>query len=118
MKVNSEGVSASRVYLPADQTYSNLLEFFSNQFPHIDSNEWVARFNEGLIRTTDNQPVVSSDAYRPNSHLLYFRRLAREPDIPFEEEILYQDFTSHAKRALLASDFTQSFEEKNGDSIT
>ena len=91
MKFNSEGVSASRVYLPADQTYSNLLEFFTNQFPHIDSSEWVARFNEGLIRTTDNEPVVSSDAYRPNSHLLYFRRLAREPDIPFEEEILYQD---------------------------
>ena len=27
----------------------------------------------------------------PNTHLLYFRRLAREPEIPFEEHILYQD---------------------------
>jgi len=27
----------------------------------------------------------------PNTHLIYFRRLAREPEIPFEEEILYQD---------------------------
>ena len=91
MKVNSEGISASRVYLPADQPFSNLLEFFTSQFPHIESSEWVARFNEGLIRTTDNVPVVSGDAYRPNSHLIYFRRLAREPEIPFEEEILYQD---------------------------
>ena len=91
MKVNSEGVSASRVYLPADQTYANLLEFFTSQFPHIDPSEWAARFSEGLIRTIDDQPLLSSDAYRPNTHLIYFRRLAREPEIPYEEEILYQD---------------------------
>jgi tRNA pseudouridine32 synthase/23S rRNA pseudouridine746 synthase len=91
MKVNSEGVSASRVYLPADQTYANLLEFFTSQFPHIDPSEWTARFDEGLIKTLDDQPLLSSDAYRPNTHLIYFRRLAREPEIPFEEEILYQD---------------------------
>ncbi|WP_231969509.1 pseudouridine synthase [Polynucleobacter necessarius] len=27
----------------------------------------------------------------PNTALMYFRRLAREPEIPFEEQILYQD---------------------------
>ena len=91
MKVNSEGVSASRVYLPADQTYSNLLEFFINQFPHIEPSEWAARFDEGLIKTLDDQPLLSSDAYLPNAHLIYFRRLAREPEIPFEEEIIFQD---------------------------
>jgi len=91
MKVNSEGVSASRVYLPADQTYANLLVFFISQFPHIDPSEWASRFSEGLIRTIDDKPLVSNDAYRPNTHLIYFRRLAREPEIPYEEEILYQD---------------------------
>ncbi|WP_197712409.1 hypothetical protein [Polynucleobacter necessarius] len=34
MKVNSEGVSSSRVYLPADKQYPSLLEFFIHQFPH------------------------------------------------------------------------------------
>ena len=91
MQVNSEGVSSSRVYLPASESYPTLLDFFIANFPHIEPSEWGARFCEGLVMTADGQPVAASDAYQPNAHLLYFRRLAREPEIPFEEEILYQD---------------------------
>ena len=47
--INSEGVSASRVFLPADQSHPNLLQFFIAQFPHIEANEWERRFAEGLI---------------------------------------------------------------------
>ena len=91
MKVNSEGVSSSRVYLPAGKHYPSLLDFFISQFPHIEKSEWEARFNEGLVMTPDGQPVRAQDAYQPNTHLIYFRRLAKEPEIPFEEEILFQD---------------------------
>jgi tRNA pseudouridine32 synthase/23S rRNA pseudouridine746 synthase len=91
MKINSEGVSASRVYLPADQTHLNLLQFFLKQFPHIPVNEWEQRFAEGLILDQEGHALSASTPYLPNTHLLYFRRLAREPEIPFEEQILYQD---------------------------
>ena len=91
MKVNSEGVSSSRVYLPATQKHSNLLEFFTSNFPHIDPAEWLARFQEGLIMSLDGQAVAATDAYQANIHLLYFRRLSREPEIPFDEHILFQD---------------------------
>lgn len=91
MKVNSEGVSASRVFLPADQAHPNLLQFFIAQFPHISEDEWLQRFDEGLILNQDGQAQIASSPYLPNTHLLYFRRLAREPEIPFEEQILYQD---------------------------
>lgn len=91
MRVNSEGISSSRVYLPAGQTYPSLLDFFVANFPHIESSEWKARFIEGLVMTQEGVPVAPSDNYLPNTHLLYFRRLAREPEIPFEEQILYQD---------------------------
>jgi len=91
MKVNSEGVSSSRVYLPPNQIYINLLDFFVSNFPHIDSSEWSARFSDGLIMTTDGQALAADDAYQGNSHLIYFRRLEREPEIPFKEHILYQD---------------------------
>ena len=91
MKVNSEGVSASRVYLPADQTHENLLAFFIAQFPHIADSEWLDRFNSGLILDQDGHALSASDAYLPNTHLIYFRRLLREPEIPYEEQILYQD---------------------------
>lgn len=91
MKVNSEGVSPSRVYLPDGKSYACLLDFFIANFPHIGQGEWEARFAEGLVLTRDGMAVGSSDAYLPNTHLLYFRRLAREPEIPFEEAILFQD---------------------------
>lgn len=91
MKTNSEGVSPSRVYLPANEAFGDLLGFFVNKFPHIKSAEWLDRFNEGLIRTPEGCPLKSGDAYQPNTHLIYFRRLEREPEIPFQESILYQD---------------------------
>ena len=91
MKVNSEGVSSSRVYLPAGQSHACLLDFFIANFPHIDQGEWEARFAEDLVMTADGVPVQANNAYLPNTHLLYFRRLAREPEIPFEEVILFQD---------------------------
>lgn len=91
MKVNSEGISSSRVFLPPDAEYKSLLEFFMKQFPHIDSEEWTRRFAEGLVMTPEGISVAANDAYRPNSHLLYFRHLDREPEIPFELHILFQD---------------------------
>jgi tRNA pseudouridine32 synthase/23S rRNA pseudouridine746 synthase len=91
MKINSEGVSSSRVFLPTGRTHPTLLDFFISQFQHIEAAEWIARFNEDLVMTVDGVPVAPHDDYLPNTHLLYFRRLAREPEIPFEECILFQD---------------------------
>jgi tRNA pseudouridine32 synthase/23S rRNA pseudouridine746 synthase len=91
MKVNSEGVSSSRVYLPAGQNFPSLLDFFIANFPHIEPSEWSARFSEGLVMTSEGVAVAAGNAYLPNTHLLYFRRLAKEPQIPFEERILFQD---------------------------
>lgn len=91
MKVNSEGVSSSRVFLPQDNHYESLLEFFIQQFPHVDSGEWAARFAAGLIMMPEGVPVAANDPYRPGAHLLYFRRLEREPEIPFELNIVFQD---------------------------
>ena len=91
MKVNSEGVSSSRVYLPAGQSHACLLDFFVTTFPHIDASEWRSRFDEGLVFNQEGEALPASHAYIPNTHLLYFRRLAREPDLPFEEVILFQD---------------------------
>ena len=91
MQVNSEGVSASRVFLPADQSHPNVLQFFITQFPHIETKEWEDRFAQGLVLNDEGQALGAGDAYQPNTHLIYFRRLAREPQIPFEEDIVFQD---------------------------
>ena len=91
MQVNSEGVSASRVFLPTDQSHPNVLQFFIQQFPHIEAKEWESRFAQGLVLNDEGRALEASEPYQANIHLIYFRRLAREPEIPFEEAILYQD---------------------------
>ena len=91
MRVNSEGVSSSRIYLPSGVSYRCMLDFMVATFPHVGVDEWAARFQEGLVMTLDGEAISSDDCYLPNTHLIYFRRLAREPEIPFEESILYQD---------------------------
>jgi tRNA pseudouridine32 synthase/23S rRNA pseudouridine746 synthase len=91
VKVNSEGVSASRVFLPADQSHPNVLQFFIQQFPHVEAKEWESRFAQGLVLNDEGRALEASEPYQANIHLIYFRRLAREPEIPFEEVILYQD---------------------------
>ncbi|WP_231970377.1 pseudouridine synthase [Polynucleobacter necessarius] len=91
IQVNSEGVLASRVFLPADQSHPNLLQFFIAQFPHIQAKEWAQRFEDGLILDIEGRSLSGTDPYLPNTHLMYFRSLVREPEIPFEEEIIYQD---------------------------
>ncbi len=40
MNINSEGISPSRVFLPPNQSYLKLLDFFVAQFPHIPASEW------------------------------------------------------------------------------
>jgi tRNA pseudouridine32 synthase/23S rRNA pseudouridine746 synthase len=67
------------------------LQFFITQFPHIEVKEWEDRFAQGLVLNDLGEALEASWAYQPNTHLIYFRRLAREPEIPFEEEILFQD---------------------------
>ena len=79
------------MYLPSGQSHACLLDFFVTTFPHIDASEWRSRFDEGLVFNQEGEALPASHAYIPNTHLLYFRRLAREPDLPFEEVILFQD---------------------------
>ncbi len=91
MKVNSEGISSSRIYLPDDKSCLTLIDFFVTTFPHIDKAEWEFRFRDGLVMTANGERVSANETYRPNTHIIYFRRLSREPEIPFEEHILFQD---------------------------
>ena len=69
MKVNSEGISSSRVYLPKGQAFECLLDFFIETFPHIDRVEWLTRFSEGLVLTTDGESVAAQRSEEHTSEL-------------------------------------------------
>jgi tRNA pseudouridine32 synthase / 23S rRNA pseudouridine746 synthase len=68
-----------------------MLDFFIQQFPKIDPTIWQQRFNDGLVVDNSGQAVKPHSAYVGGQHLYYFRHVAAEPRIPFDEVVLFQD---------------------------
>ncbi|MDY6457560.1 pseudouridine synthase [Acinetobacter faecalis] len=86
------GVSASKVFLakitPAP---SSVFEYLCQEFPHISSNEWQQRFEDGLIYDALGNQLTIQSAYIAESHVFYYRFLAHEIHVPFEHHILFEN---------------------------
>ncbi len=82
----------SVVYLPdTGAPYPTLLDFFAGRFPKIPLQTWIDRLSIGKVLTEDGQPVTLETAYLPNQRLFYYREVAEEPVIPFQERILFHN---------------------------
>lgn len=84
------GVGPSKVALPAG-SWHTALEFLVHQFPTIPAAEWQVRMQRGDVIDHQGHALRPDSAYRPNTHLFYYRDLPDEPRIPFDEVVLYQD---------------------------
>ncbi|MFT5731000.1 MAG: tRNA pseudouridine32 synthase/23S rRNA pseudouridine746 synthase [Desulforhopalus sp.] len=83
-------VGASTVSMPdMKRPYPTLLAFLVGRFPQITETIWLERITRGKVLSEDGTPVSLTTAYTPNQRLFYFREVAEEPVIPFEEHILY-----------------------------
>ncbi len=82
----------SYVTLPErEPPYPLLLEFLDDRFPKVGREVWQARIEAGKITDDDGRPVTLNSPYCPNLRLRYYREVEREPEIPFEEEILFRN---------------------------
>ncbi len=82
----------SKVYLPeTGKPYPNIEDFLSLRFPGIDKKTWIKRIKKGLILTEAGQKLTFGAPYVPYTHLFYYREIEQEPEIPFKEEVIYQD---------------------------
>ena len=96
-----DGVSASRVWLPklgdtknSSETYgqwATMLDFMSDRFPFISRELHTQRMNQGLVVSETGEAISPLTAYQPEIHLFYYREIPGEPDIPFQEKILFKD---------------------------
>ena len=73
------------------EPYPTLIEFLTARFPKIPQTTWHARIAAGKILTEEGAPVTPDTGYMPDRRLFYFREVAEEPVIPFEEQIIYHD---------------------------
>ncbi len=85
-------LGTSVVYLPnTGVPYPTLLCFLAGRFPKIPPQTWIERITAGKVLTEERQPVTLETNYLPDKRLFYYREVAEEPAIPFQEEILFQN---------------------------
>jgi len=82
----------SEITLPAsNQGWANLYEFLCWQFPRIDAAIWWQRLQDGKVFWFGGDIVRPDTPFSPSRRLCYFREVSAEPQIPFQEELVYQD---------------------------
>lgn len=84
------GVAASTVTLPSDG-WEYLIDFLCDKFNAIPREVWLARLQEGLVSDGAGHILDAGTPFKANSIVHYYRALAHETPIPFEEHILFQD---------------------------
>lgn len=85
-------LGASIVYLPdTGVPYPTLLVFLAGRFPKIPLQTWIERITAGKVLTEEGQPITLETAYLPDKRLFYYREVAEEQVIPFQEKILFHN---------------------------
>jgi len=85
-------LGASVVYLPdTGVPYPTLPAFLAGRFPKIPLQTWIERITAGKVLTEEGHPITMATTYLPDKRLFYYREVAEEPVIPFQEEILFQN---------------------------
>ena len=88
----NQAPNQSYVALPqCDPPYPALLDFLTQRFPKIDREIWRARIEAGKVTDDKGQPVTLETPYRPSTRLRYYREEAQEPEIPFQETIVFRN---------------------------
>lgn len=85
-----DGLTASTVALPAGP-WPTLLDFMAHRLPAVTRDDWAARFERGDVLHDSALPARADEPCRPGLRLHYWRTLAFEHPVPFEETVLFQD---------------------------
>ncbi|MCG2574198.1 pseudouridine synthase [Acinetobacter sp. ME22] len=85
------GVTASKVFLTAQNEHDTIYGFLCAHFPHIQAIEWQQRFDDGLVFDLSGKKLTRYSPYQNNQHIYYYRFLAHEITVPFEHEIIFEN---------------------------
>jgi tRNA pseudouridine32 synthase / 23S rRNA pseudouridine746 synthase len=95
-----QGVSPSCVALPFG-TWPTILAFLCERLPAVPPHEWQQRMLEGEVLWENGQPINPQTPY-PHTHsphtpyganarVFYYRKIDKEPELPFKASIIFQD---------------------------
>ncbi|WP_224981507.1 pseudouridine synthase [Geomonas agri] len=82
----------AKVTMPRlEHPYPTVFAFLVDRFPRIPREVWESRIAQGKVLGEDGTPVGMATAYAPQTRVFYFREMETEREIPFPEEILFQN---------------------------
>jgi tRNA pseudouridine32 synthase/23S rRNA pseudouridine746 synthase len=76
--------------LPAGP-WPTITDFLVQRFPAISRQTWLERMASGDVVDEFGVPVSAVRVYQSHIRVYYYRALAVEPPIPFDEVVLFQD---------------------------
>ena len=85
-----DGIAASRLQLPPGP-WETLLDGLCARFPAIDRERWRERFARGRVLDAQGRALAADTPYRIGMEIRYFREVAAEAEIPFQERVLHAD---------------------------
>lgn len=85
-----DGVSASSLVLPPGP-WLRLIDYLVHRLPAVSREDWLARMQAGEVLDEQGQTLGPEARYRKQTRVYYYRRLAYEHPIPFEETVVFQD---------------------------
>lgn len=87
---DANGLAASRLQLPTGP-WLTVLDCLCARFPAITPEQWRDRFARGSVLDAAGVPMAVDAPYRLGAEIRYFREVANEAPIPFEETLLHID---------------------------
>ena len=85
-----DGVGPSCVALPPGP-WTTVSDFLTERFPAVSVATWQARMQQGELVDERGVAVTPDRPYRSGIRLYYYRGVANEPRLPFNETVLFQD---------------------------
>ncbi|WP_120283700.1 pseudouridine synthase [Dietzia kunjamensis] len=86
-----DGVSPTRLRVPADGPWAGIAEYIEARFDHLDPRELQRRISAGEIVGADGRAIDHHTPLGTHEFVWYHRDLPDEPTLPYREEILYRD---------------------------
>ncbi len=84
------GVNPGCVVLPAGP-WTTVAEFLFQRFPGVAASSWLQRLECGDVVDDSGQCITPATPYIPQRRLYYYRTVANEPHIPFDEVVLWRN---------------------------
>jgi len=85
-----EGLAASTLQLPQGD-WATIIDCLCDHFAHVSRDQWLSRSERGLLIDASGRIVTPTTGFVAGQRIHYYREVAGETPIPFDERILHVD---------------------------